>query len=879
MSRKPATAVALAGILTVCCASADLLIGVQHDATYSLPESRGLPCSGVGAEPVGTSCPNYGDVATSDCQPYLLSYNGAVCVAPVDAQCVLTHENVWGCAFPKTGYTSAAEAETIAAYDGSGSVWGSRYKDDVEVGDEDATDVSFDKTPDVPLGVDYDVATETTGQQTDGTMKVGNYYGLTGTTGSTESTRAGDKTTVAYTGGGVTAGGYGTSDTAYLTIHSETTKAGTATVHNGATTKGGGSTPGVYNTGTTTTDNTEGSTTTRDYTTATENTDSVTEGGYGTTGTITGGGGTTGGHTSYGISGTTAEGGTTTGEYTVGSTTTKTSEGGTTTTDYDSTDTTTDGGGTTTGSYITEDSYGTTGPTKETTRGYTSGTTTTEYIDGRKSTGEYTTGTVETMGARTTAYTQGSTAEEDCGSVGPAPGTEGGKSETTGDYGTNKQAPGKTADDYHIAVTEEAEGQQSIVDYDSAGQTTSETAQAPAFSEVANKENKQTVYYETPSTGNQEDTSYTLDPRTDEQFDATEAPTEQASYPPTQDATDATDAAASVPDKVELKTEKPCHTDNPEDGTAESPTKPPTVEVTTEPPTTEVTTEPPTVEVTTEPPTVEVTTEPPTTEVTTEPPTVEVTTEPPTVEVTTEPPTVEVTTQPPTTEVTTEPPTVGVTTQPPTTEVTTEPPTVEVTTQPPTVEVTTEPPTVEVTTEPPTTEVTTEPPTVEVTTEPPTVEVTTEPPTVEVTTEPPITQPPATQPPTTQPPTTQPPTTQPLTTQPPTQPPTTQPPTTQPPSTQPPTTQPPSTPCDNQGTNGIGVENKVHYNNGGIYMTTTGLRNDQSWHSCCVACWNQSICKAFSFEQTSSSSRCELTTSTSNRLTNQQNWQAGNMRR
>ncbi|KAG6942205.1 hypothetical protein JG688_00018256 [Phytophthora aleatoria] len=560
MSRKPATAVALAGILTVCCASADLLIGVQHDATYSLPESRGLPCSGVGAEPVGTSCPNYGDVATSDCQPYLLSYNGAVCVAPVDAQCVLTHDDVWGCAFPKTGYISAAEAETIAAYDGSGSVWGSRCKDDVEVGDEDATDVSFDKTPDVPLGVDYDVATETTGQQTDGTMKVGNYYGLTGTTGSTKSTRAGDKTTVAYTydtalnyiattnsqttghysstttgstGGGVTAGGYGTSDTAYLTIHSETTKAGTATVHNGATTKGGGSTSGVYNTGTTTTDNTEGSTTTRDYTTATENTDSVTEGGYGTTGTIT---------------------------VAVGqlvATRAMVLAGGTTTTDYDSTDTTTDGGGTTTGSYITEDSYGTTGPTKETTRGYTSGTTTTEYIDGRKSTGEYTTGTVETMGARTTAYTQGSTAEEDCGSVGPAPGTEGGKSETTGDYGTNKQAPGKTADDYHIGVTEEAEGQQSIVDYDSAGQTTSETAKAPAFSEVANKENKQTVYYETPSTGNQEDTYYTLDPRTDEQFDATEAPTEQASYPPTQDATD---AAASVPDK---KTGQQSHQQSP----------------------------------------------------------------------------------------------------------------------------------------------------------------------------------------------------------------------------------------------------------------------------------------------------------------------------
>ncbi|KAG3145921.1 hypothetical protein PI126_g13544 [Phytophthora idaei] len=137
MSRKPVTAVALTGILTVCCASADLLIGVQHDATYSLPESRGLPCSGVGAEPVGTSCPNYGDVATSDCQPYLLSFNGTDCVAPADAQCVLIDDDVWDCAFPKTGYTTAAESETIAEDNGERSDWTTGNNEGVQVNVEE----------------------------------------------------------------------------------------------------------------------------------------------------------------------------------------------------------------------------------------------------------------------------------------------------------------------------------------------------------------------------------------------------------------------------------------------------------------------------------------------------------------------------------------------------------------------------------------------------------------------------------------------------------------------------------------------------------------------------------------------------------------------
>ncbi|KAF4144004.1 hypothetical protein GN958_ATG06815 [Phytophthora infestans] len=88
-SKKPATAVTLAGILAARLTSADIPISVQHDATYSLSEFHGLPCSGEGPDPEGNSCPKAGDVATADCRPYLLSFNGTDCVAPADAHCVL----------------------------------------------------------------------------------------------------------------------------------------------------------------------------------------------------------------------------------------------------------------------------------------------------------------------------------------------------------------------------------------------------------------------------------------------------------------------------------------------------------------------------------------------------------------------------------------------------------------------------------------------------------------------------------------------------------------------------------------------------------------------------------------------------------------------
>uniref|UniRef100_A0AAV1U1B6 Uncharacterized protein n=1 Tax=Peronospora matthiolae TaxID=2874970 RepID=A0AAV1U1B6_9STRA len=102
----------LAGLLAAARASAHMSVFVQHDAMYLLPASRGLPCSNDG----GTSCPKAGDIASAGCQPYLLSYNGLVCVAPVDAQCVEVVDDTWACTFPQTASTSVNEANTIAAY-------------------------------------------------------------------------------------------------------------------------------------------------------------------------------------------------------------------------------------------------------------------------------------------------------------------------------------------------------------------------------------------------------------------------------------------------------------------------------------------------------------------------------------------------------------------------------------------------------------------------------------------------------------------------------------------------------------------------------------------------------------------------------------------
>ncbi|KAL3672790.1 hypothetical protein V7S43_002080 [Phytophthora oleae] len=362
--RKPATGVALTGgILAIGLASADGRIVVQYDATYSLPESRGFPCSGSGEAPVGETCPKAGDIATDDCRAYLLSFNGAVCVAPVDAQCVIVHDNVWGCAFPKTGYISAAEAETFRAYDGESSGWGS--DESVQVIDEGFEEIfasaNYDTTLDKPLGVNCDVATETMTQTTTGASKG---FGLTNTGESTPDTHITEggmtagisttgtsgKNTVDYgstftgtTGSAQTAGDYGSTTT------------GTTIIDFGTT--GTTGTPDIYNTGRI--DTMERGGTTLDNT-------------VDTTDYTTGGSKTTGSYTKYGttVLGLLNQDSDTTTDYTSGSKatvsntidTSETAEGG------------------------------------ETTRGYSKHTSTTDYpASSGKTTGPYTTSANETM--------------------------------------------------------------------------------------------------------------------------------------------------------------------------------------------------------------------------------------------------------------------------------------------------------------------------------------------------------------------------------------------------------------------------------------------------------------------------------------------------
>ncbi|RLN74478.1 hypothetical protein BBJ28_00007300 [Nothophytophthora sp. Chile5] len=78
-------------------------VSVCQDATFKVPASRGVVCSGTGAQPLGVQCPRVGDEAMYDCHPYLKSYSGDSCVAWEDAQCVhLAGRATWGCVFPST---------------------------------------------------------------------------------------------------------------------------------------------------------------------------------------------------------------------------------------------------------------------------------------------------------------------------------------------------------------------------------------------------------------------------------------------------------------------------------------------------------------------------------------------------------------------------------------------------------------------------------------------------------------------------------------------------------------------------------------------------------------------------------------------------------
>ncbi|GMF13177.1 unnamed protein product [Phytophthora lilii] len=95
-------------------------VSVCQDATFQVPISRGVVCSGHGDQPLGVECPRAGDIALDECYPYLDSYNGEKCVAKEDAQCVyLDRRDAWGCTFPSTwcsSYLKVAPEETHAQH-------------------------------------------------------------------------------------------------------------------------------------------------------------------------------------------------------------------------------------------------------------------------------------------------------------------------------------------------------------------------------------------------------------------------------------------------------------------------------------------------------------------------------------------------------------------------------------------------------------------------------------------------------------------------------------------------------------------------------------------------------------------------------------------
>ncbi|EGZ04616.1 hypothetical protein PHYSODRAFT_404882, partial [Phytophthora sojae] len=97
---KPFSVVLATALSLGLAAAADPTVSVLGDATYTIPESRGVICIGSGDVPTGTACPLKGDVASEACREGIPSYNGGECVAPKDAQCVIVTGTTWGCAFP-----------------------------------------------------------------------------------------------------------------------------------------------------------------------------------------------------------------------------------------------------------------------------------------------------------------------------------------------------------------------------------------------------------------------------------------------------------------------------------------------------------------------------------------------------------------------------------------------------------------------------------------------------------------------------------------------------------------------------------------------------------------------------------------------------------
>lgn len=83
--------------------SVALEVSVCGDATYELPEDRGVICASADPVPPGTACPLKGDKASTDCFENLPSYDAGACVAPEDAVCALVSGKTWGCVLPSVG--------------------------------------------------------------------------------------------------------------------------------------------------------------------------------------------------------------------------------------------------------------------------------------------------------------------------------------------------------------------------------------------------------------------------------------------------------------------------------------------------------------------------------------------------------------------------------------------------------------------------------------------------------------------------------------------------------------------------------------------------------------------------------------------------------
>ncbi|KAJ8556993.1 hypothetical protein ON010_g8971 [Phytophthora cinnamomi] len=108
-------AVVLGALLALAVPSHAVEVSVCSDATYDLPEDRGVICASADPIPPGTACPLKGDKASADCFKNLPSYASGACVAPEDAVCALVTGSTWGCVFPSVGCGGKALTTTAPA--------------------------------------------------------------------------------------------------------------------------------------------------------------------------------------------------------------------------------------------------------------------------------------------------------------------------------------------------------------------------------------------------------------------------------------------------------------------------------------------------------------------------------------------------------------------------------------------------------------------------------------------------------------------------------------------------------------------------------------------------------------------------------------------